>query len=83
MQQKKPGDGRRASHGVRGVQKGTGGNQKGNFCAKHIKERCRAGVEDIGQESVICRMDDKLPSATEEMEKRAAEYDALMEHSVG
>ena len=39
-----------------------------------------AGKNDI---IVICRMDDKLPSATEEMEKRAAEYDALMEHSVG
>lgn len=39
-----------------------------------------AGKNDI---TVICRMDDKLPSATEEMEKRAAEYDASMEHSVG
>ena len=38
------------------------------------------GKNDI---TVICRMDDKLPSVTEEMEKRAAEYDALMENSVG
>ena len=39
-----------------------------------------AGKNDI---IVICRIDDKLPSATEEMEKRAAKYDALMENSVG
>ena len=32
---------------------------------------------------VICRMNDKLPPATEEMEKRVAGYDALMENSVG
>ena len=32
---------------------------------------------------VICRKDEELPSATEEMERRAAEYDALMEDSVG
>ena len=32
---------------------------------------------------VICRKDEELPSATEEMEKRVAEYDALMESSVG
>ena len=39
-----------------------------------------AGKKDI---TVICRMDEELPPATEEMEKRAAEYDALMENSVG
>jgi hypothetical protein len=38
------------------------------------------GKDDI---TVICRMDDILPSATEEMEKRVAEYDALMERSSG
>lgn len=36
-----------------------------------------------GDITVICRMDDILPPATEEMEKRVAEYDALMERSSG
>ena len=33
--------------------------------------------------TLICRTDDELPSATEEMEKRAAKYDSMMEHSKG
>ena len=46
----------------------------------HLHELDSAGKDSI---IVICRMNDELPPATEEMEKRAAEYDALMENSVG
>ena len=45
----------------------------------------RVELDSTGEDGiiVICRKDEELPSATEEMEKRAAEYDALMENSVG
>lgn len=42
-------------------------------------------LEGAGKEesAVICRMDDELPPATEEIEQRVAKYDSEMERSVG
>ena len=41
------------------------------------------GADDMSDNTVICRMADELPPATEEMERRIAEYDSMMEKSVG
>ncbi len=45
----------------------------------------RLELDGFGKEdnTVICRMADELPPATEEMERRIAEYDSMMEKSVG
>ena len=45
----------------------------------------RLELDGFGKEdnTVICRMADELPPATEEMERRLAEYDSMMEKSVG
>ena len=49
----------------------------GNY---QLLELDNPGKED---NTVICRMDEELPPATEEMEKKAAAYDSRMEKSVG